>query len=61
MKKEYDVHFSLNGYYRITASSPEEAEQIAEEILNPRMSEVEETVRTAMGVEIYETTESETA
>lgn len=55
---EYDVHFSLNGFYKITAESEEEAEAIAEEILSKALPKVEEELHTGIGIEVYETLES---
>ena len=57
--KDYDVHFSLNGYVRVEANSVEEAEEIAEEQLNNAVPAVEQAVSTAVGVEVYETVEGE--
>lgn len=34
MVNEYDVHFALNGYIRISATSEEEAQETANQILN---------------------------
>ena len=55
----YDVHFSLNGYYNIKANTPEEAVDIAEEILQDKILNIEDMTHTALGVEICETIESE--
>lgn len=57
-KRWYDVHFSYNGYYTINAASPEEAEQIVEQILEDKLLEVEKVVHTGLGPEIYEVVES---
>ena len=60
MKKEvwHDVHFSLSGYYNIKADNPEKAAEIAEEILQSKILNIEDMAHTALGVEICETIES---
>ena len=54
MNKEFDVHFSLNGFVQITARSGEEAMNIAEEILAKQLPELEQAACTGLGIEIVE-------
>lgn len=42
MSNEYDVHFSLNGYFRITATSEEDAREKTNAIINARIEMIEE-------------------
>jgi ribosomal protein S7 len=53
--KEFDVHFSLNGFFRrIEAKSQEEAMTIAEEWLTKAKPELERHARTGLGIEVTE-------
>lgn len=55
----YDVHFSLNGFYAIEADTPEEAQDIAEEILQRKILNIEDMTHTGLGIEIGDVLEGE--
>lgn len=55
----YGVHFSLNGSYEVEANTPQEAEQIAEDILKNKLPNLEGITRTKLSIEVYETTLTE--
>lgn len=58
--KEYDVHFSLNGFFRkIDANSPEEAKTTAESWLTKALSDLEKAARVGLGIEIIEAIDPE--
>lgn len=58
--KEYDVHFSLNGFFRrIEANSPEQAMETAEYWLKKYLPDLEKTTRTGLGIEIVEAVDPE--
>jgi hypothetical protein len=53
--KEYDVHFSLNGFFRkIEAPTPEEAMEIAEGWLKTALPALEKHARVGLSIEIIE-------
>jgi len=54
MKNWYDAHFSLNGFIKVYASDKEDAGIIAKEILEKSKDDVEEKLRTGIGIEVYE-------
>ena len=56
---EYDVHFSLNGFLRITADSNEQAMEIAETQLTKAIPSLEDSTKTGLGIEIIEAVDSE--
>jgi len=61
MKKEFDVHFSLNGFYsKVEAKDNEEAKEIVEEWIQDIMDSKKLTtaLRTGVGVEIGDILES---
>ena len=54
-KKEFDVHFSLNGFFRkVEAENEEKAMEIAEQWLTDARNELERIARTGLGIEITE-------
>lgn len=58
--QEYDVHFSLNGFFRkIEASSEKEAIAIAEKWLSDARPDLERYARTGLGIEIVEAVDPE--
>lgn len=52
--KWYDVHFSLNGFYKIKADNEEEAMEKVEDILNNNLGAIESAANTGLGVEVIE-------
>jgi hypothetical protein len=56
--KQFDVHFSLNGfYYGVEAKNAEEAAQTAERWLARARPHIESAAGTSVGIEIAETLE----
>jgi hypothetical protein len=58
-KKWFDVHFSLDGFYKIHAKDADEAAGIAEEILEAKLLNLEDMAHTGLGIEIYDVLETE--
>jgi hypothetical protein len=54
---EYDVHFSVNGFLRISATSKEEAARYAEIQVESALPDVEALLCTGVGVEIADVVE----
>lgn len=53
--KEFDVHFSLNGFFRrMVAKNEEEAMATAEAWLKDVLPDIEKHARTGLGVEVTE-------
>jgi hypothetical protein len=54
-KKEFDVHFSLNGFFRrVEANNPDKACEIAEKWLKDQLKALEQAARTGLSIEIIE-------
>ena len=52
---EYDVHFSLNGFFRkIEAENEEKAMEIAERWLTEARNDIETAAKTGLGIEVHE-------
>ena len=53
--KEFNVHFSLNGFFRrVKAKNEEEAMATAEAWLKDVLPDIEKHARTSLGIEIVE-------
>jgi hypothetical protein len=50
---EFDVHFSISGYYKITANSEEEATEIVNSMINEQISKVEDILKTGVKDDNY--------
>ena len=55
----FDTHFSLNGFFKVQASSEEEAAQKAERILEELQPAIEKVLHTGVGIEVYEVVKEE--
>ena len=53
-KQWYDVHFSLNGFVKMQATSNEEACLKAEEMLQGQLGSIEAAANTGLGIEVTE-------
>ena len=47
-QKEFDVHFSLNGFMRITAESEDSARSVVNEMISSRISAIEKELSTSL-------------
>lgn len=47
-QKEFDVHFSLNGFMRITAENEDSARSLVNEMISSRISSIEKELSTSL-------------
>lgn len=55
--RTFDVHFSLNGFFKIEAVDDEDAAKKVEELLTRHVAEIESLIMTGIGIEIYDVLE----